>query len=87
MSGQALTGGFRAEAFPPAHRDKFGVLGRVRGILLCDQSTVQSMSRSGLIGYFKQHISLGSIGLGERQLPISHRANVVLRVHDYLGPT
>src|SRR5580704_13807280 len=40
---------------------------------------VQSLlSRSGLIGYFKQHISLGSIGLGERQLPISHRANVVL---------
>ena len=60
MSGQALTGGFR-EGFPPAHHDKFGGLGRVRGILLCDQSTVQSMSRSGLIGYFKQHISLGSI--------------------------
>jgi hypothetical protein len=35
-----------------------------------------------LIGYFMQDISRGSIGLGERQLPIFHCANVVLRVHD-----
>jgi bifunctional non-homologous end joining protein LigD len=39
-----------------------------------------------LIGYFMQDISLGSIGLSERQLPISHGANVVLRVHDSHKP-